>query len=318
MRDILGGNHRLVLRIAMTTSFLAFDESGSLLVAASAEGQTVDVILLPSGVPLYKLERGLRPAKIVNVCFSPDRRWIAVSSNHGTTHMFPVHPTGVRATASTHVKRNGAESGYASQAAVLNSSQPRYMNDFGETRIHISGSSAKISTPTDSAIRSVQFTDSNTVRIVRGDGAIDDFALTVSVLKSTDRDEPDQLSAEVKSLRRFDLSRPANETPLPAVGASDSASLPTTPTSTPKPSKSDVFLDHPAIAFELHACPDPLVPIWASPQFTLIECSGPSDQRNDLESIFYTPEGTMLQVGRAAPPPPGLSDAIRTPAFDDA
>lgn len=36
------------------------------------------------------------------MCFSPDSRWLTVSSNHGTTHVFPITPYGGPITVRTH------------------------------------------------------------------------------------------------------------------------------------------------------------------------------------------------------------------------
>lgn len=41
---------------------------------------------------------------MIDACFAPDSRWLAVSSNHGTTHVFPITPYGGPITARTHTR----------------------------------------------------------------------------------------------------------------------------------------------------------------------------------------------------------------------
>ena len=41
-------------------------------------------------------------AAIRDIGFSGDDRWVAVSSSHGTTHVFALHPTGGAVDATTH------------------------------------------------------------------------------------------------------------------------------------------------------------------------------------------------------------------------
>lgn len=51
---------------------------------------------------LYVLHRGDTTAKVQNIAFSLDSRWIAVSTLRGTTHVFPVTPYGGQAGVRTH------------------------------------------------------------------------------------------------------------------------------------------------------------------------------------------------------------------------
>jgi WD40 repeat protein len=61
------------------SSFLCFDESGSLLVTSSQDGNCLQVYSLPKGELKYTLERGYSPGTFVNVCFSPSRKLLAAT-----------------------------------------------------------------------------------------------------------------------------------------------------------------------------------------------------------------------------------------------
>ncbi|KAF9588781.1 hypothetical protein IFM89_015508 [Coptis chinensis] len=83
-------------------SALSFDPSGTLLVTASIQGQTLNVFrIMPSGsnsddsyMHLYKLQRGLTNAVIQDISFSEDSHWIMISSSRGTSHLFAINPAG--------------------------------------------------------------------------------------------------------------------------------------------------------------------------------------------------------------------------------
>eukprot|EP00053_Salpingoeca_punica_P011907 m.106174 g.106174 ORF g.106174 m.106174 type:complete len:1085 (-) comp15810_c0_seq2:383-3637(-) len=51
---------------------------------------------------MYVLQRGLTTATICDISFSPDSRWVALTSERGTTHVFPINPRGGPVTARTH------------------------------------------------------------------------------------------------------------------------------------------------------------------------------------------------------------------------
>uniref|UniRef100_A0A182FK65 BCAS3 domain-containing protein n=1 Tax=Anopheles albimanus TaxID=7167 RepID=A0A182FK65_ANOAL len=90
---------------------LAFDAPGMLLLTADRRGHDFHVFRLhphPSGASLaavhhlYVLHRGDTTAKVQDVAFSLDSRWVAVSTLRGTTHVFPVTPYGGPAGVRTH------------------------------------------------------------------------------------------------------------------------------------------------------------------------------------------------------------------------
>ncbi|KAK3927519.1 Breast carcinoma-amplified sequence 3 [Frankliniella fusca] len=82
---------------------LEFDPSGTLLLTADKRGHDFHVFRLqphPGGSSLsavhhlYVLHRGDTTAKVQDVAFSCDSRWVAVSTMRGTTHVFPLTPYG--------------------------------------------------------------------------------------------------------------------------------------------------------------------------------------------------------------------------------
>lgn len=90
---------------------MAFDYSGMLLATADKRGHDFHVFRIqphPGGPSLsavhhlYVLHRGDTTAKVQNITFSLDSRWMAVSTLRGTTHVFPVTPYGGAAGVRTH------------------------------------------------------------------------------------------------------------------------------------------------------------------------------------------------------------------------
>lgn len=95
---------------------MTFDCSGMLIATADKRGHDFHVFRIqphPAGPSLsavhhlYVLHRGDTTAKVQDMVFSLDSRWIAVSTLRGTTHVFPVTsyggPAGVRTHGSPHV-----------------------------------------------------------------------------------------------------------------------------------------------------------------------------------------------------------------------
>jgi breast carcinoma-amplified sequence 3 len=82
---------------------MSFDPSGMLLLTADKRGHDFNVFRIqphPCGSVLaavhhlYVLHRGDTSAKVQDISFSFDSRWVAVSTVRGTTHVFPTTPYG--------------------------------------------------------------------------------------------------------------------------------------------------------------------------------------------------------------------------------
>uniref|UniRef100_A0A915Q767 BCAS3 domain-containing protein n=1 Tax=Setaria digitata TaxID=48799 RepID=A0A915Q767_9BILA len=91
--------------------FIAFGNGGQLLVTAGQSSTYFHVFLihphpgsslLGAVRHLYRLYRGTTPAKVVSCSFSNDNRWLAIATNHGTTHVFGICPYGGQVTLRTH------------------------------------------------------------------------------------------------------------------------------------------------------------------------------------------------------------------------
>lgn len=95
---------------------LQFDHNGTLLLSADNSGNYFNLYKImahPSGSSystvhhLYSLYRGETPGSVQDIAFSPDSRWVAVSTLRGTSHIFPITPyggpIGVRTHTSTRV-----------------------------------------------------------------------------------------------------------------------------------------------------------------------------------------------------------------------
>ncbi|XP_012946311.1 breast carcinoma-amplified sequence 3 isoform X3 [Aplysia californica] len=90
---------------------MAFDQSGILLVTACKLGHNFHVFSLVAHPcssslgavhHLYTLHRGDTTAKVTNIAFTNDSRWVTVSTHRGTTHVFPITPYGGPICARTH------------------------------------------------------------------------------------------------------------------------------------------------------------------------------------------------------------------------
>merc|ERR1719422_2624953 len=90
---------------------MAWDSSGSLLLTADKLGNNFNlfrVVAHPLGSAfaavhhLYTLYRGDTPGSVQDIAFSPDSRWVTVSTLRGTTHIFPICPYGGPVGVRTH------------------------------------------------------------------------------------------------------------------------------------------------------------------------------------------------------------------------
>ncbi|XP_057695596.1 breast carcinoma-amplified sequence 3 isoform X4 [Corythoichthys intestinalis] len=93
-------------------SCMQFNPSGMLLVTADTLGHDFHVFQIlthpwmssQSAVHhLYTLHRGETEAKVQDMCFSQDSRWVAISTLRGTTHVFPINPYGGAPCSRTHM-----------------------------------------------------------------------------------------------------------------------------------------------------------------------------------------------------------------------
>uniref|UniRef100_A0A3Q2Q3X4 BCAS3 microtubule associated cell migration factor n=1 Tax=Fundulus heteroclitus TaxID=8078 RepID=A0A3Q2Q3X4_FUNHE len=93
-------------------SCMQFNPSGMLLVTADTLGHDFHVFQIlthpwassQSAVHhLYTLHRGETEAKVQDMCFSQDSRWVAISTLRGTSHVFPINPYGGTPCARTHM-----------------------------------------------------------------------------------------------------------------------------------------------------------------------------------------------------------------------
>ncbi|XP_052377639.1 BCAS3 microtubule associated cell migration factor-like isoform X28 [Oncorhynchus keta] len=93
-------------------SCMAFNPSGMLLVTADTLGHDFHVFHVlthpwasnQSAVHhLYTLHRGETEAKVQDICFSQDSRWVVISTLRGTSHVFPINPYGGAPCARTHM-----------------------------------------------------------------------------------------------------------------------------------------------------------------------------------------------------------------------
>ena len=92
---------------------LEFNNNGRLLVTADSLGQYFNIYQINANAykstrtvvkHLYSLYRGDTSAKVRNICFSGDSRWLAISTKRGTTHIFPLNPYGGPVNMRTHSK----------------------------------------------------------------------------------------------------------------------------------------------------------------------------------------------------------------------
>ncbi|GAB1604473.1 breast carcinoma-amplified sequence 3-like [Argonauta hians] len=90
---------------------MTFDPTGTLLLTACKLGHNFHVFRLmthPCGSSLgavhhlYTLHRGDTTARVVDMAFSLDSRWVSVSTHRGTTHVFPVTSYGGPVSIRTH------------------------------------------------------------------------------------------------------------------------------------------------------------------------------------------------------------------------
>mmetsp|Transcript_8959 Transcript_8959/g.17466 ORF Transcript_8959/g.17466 Transcript_8959/m.17466 type:complete len:371 (+) Transcript_8959:59-1171(+) len=72
----------------------ALNHDGTRLATASEKGTLIRTYDTATGNLLQELRRGADRAEIYSICFSPNTQWLAVSSNHGTIHIFKLNEKG--------------------------------------------------------------------------------------------------------------------------------------------------------------------------------------------------------------------------------
>jgi hypothetical protein len=97
-------------------SAMTFDPSGTLLLTTSVQGTHLNIYqIMPSSNGkvasknirhIYRLFRGITAARLKDVQFSINSKWVAVSSTHGTTHLFAINPTGGAVNPMTHLPKS--------------------------------------------------------------------------------------------------------------------------------------------------------------------------------------------------------------------
>ncbi|XP_064652117.1 BCAS3 microtubule associated cell migration factor-like isoform X2 [Lineus longissimus] len=94
---------------------MAFDNSGTMLLTACRLGHNFHVFKIMAHPwnsthgavhHIYTLHRGDTTAKVQDISFHHDSRWVAVSSVRGTTHIFPITPYGGPVTVRTHTSNH--------------------------------------------------------------------------------------------------------------------------------------------------------------------------------------------------------------------
>ncbi|KAL5198314.1 hypothetical protein ABZP36_001826 [Zizania latifolia] len=126
------GEHPIYLRAHYSTvvSF-ALSHDGRLLATAGSKGTLVRIFSTNDGKLLQEVRRGTDRADIHCIAFSPDSKWLAVSSDKCTVHVFRVN---VDSTSSGSAPKNGSSSGHgsfqeaAAPSPAANASQGSYLS----------------------------------------------------------------------------------------------------------------------------------------------------------------------------------------------
>ncbi|CAD5220713.1 unnamed protein product [Bursaphelenchus xylophilus] len=111
--DVNADSHYLAHFIAHESKVgcLAFGHGGRILITGNEIATTFNVFILhphPTAPSLssvqhiYTLHRGNSAAKVIDTAFTSDNRWLAIATNHGTTHVFAITPYGGPVNLRTH------------------------------------------------------------------------------------------------------------------------------------------------------------------------------------------------------------------------
>uniref|UniRef100_A0AC34QHD9 BCAS3 domain-containing protein n=1 Tax=Panagrolaimus sp. JU765 TaxID=591449 RepID=A0AC34QHD9_9BILA len=124
--------------------YLTFGNGGQLLLTSSQSATNFRIFAfhphpglsaLGCVQHLYTLCRGNTTAKVINCAFSDDNRWVAISTNHGTTHLFTISPYGGPISLRTHGgKLVNKESRFERTAGLVSDHVTRSINHHTSTK----------------------------------------------------------------------------------------------------------------------------------------------------------------------------------------
>jgi len=118
-------------------SALAVNLTATRVASASMQGTLIRVFDAKNGQQLQELRRGMDPADIGSIAFSPSSNWVACASDKGTVHVFILKgdsggAPGMSRNASGRAPEGGASSGAAenpkSSFSFLSSVLPKYFD----------------------------------------------------------------------------------------------------------------------------------------------------------------------------------------------
>ncbi|KAF2768393.1 WD40 repeat-like protein [Teratosphaeria nubilosa] len=111
-----GGSKRVLPAHKNTVACLALSDDSTLLATASEQGTLIRIWRTKTLEQIAEFRRGVDPARILGLAFSPGNRWLASTSDKGTIHIFdlkPPDPATVEA-AGVQQRQNRKSQSYAS------------------------------------------------------------------------------------------------------------------------------------------------------------------------------------------------------------
>merc|ERR1719158_2499203 len=72
-------------------SALAINLTATRIASASVQGTLIRVFDAKNGQQLHELRRGMDPADICSISFSPSSQWLSAASDKGTIHVFTLN-----------------------------------------------------------------------------------------------------------------------------------------------------------------------------------------------------------------------------------
>uniref|UniRef100_A0A7E4W5X0 BCAS3 domain-containing protein n=1 Tax=Panagrellus redivivus TaxID=6233 RepID=A0A7E4W5X0_PANRE len=124
--------------------YLAFGQGGEILLTCTQSATSfhlfglhphVGMTALGSVEHLYTLYRGNTAARVINCAFSDDNRWLTISTNHGTTHLFAISSHGGPISLRTHGGRQvNKESRFERTAGLTSTQVTRNINHYAPVK----------------------------------------------------------------------------------------------------------------------------------------------------------------------------------------